>query len=64
MGSGGTVIEIDKDLCENTQTCEAVCPVEVFEIQDNQVLVVRPNDCTVCFKCVEMCPSGAINIEY
>lgn len=59
-----TTVEIDTDLCDNTQNCEAVCPTEVFEIRNGRVEVVRASDCTACFKCVEMCPAGAITVDY
>ncbi len=59
-----TVVEIDYEVCENTQSCEAVCAPGVFEIKGGVVAVVRPNECTACFKCVELCPSGAITIDY
>lgn len=60
----GNSVEIDFDLCDNTQNCEAVCPVAVFEIRDNRVEVVRASECTACFKCVEACPSGAVNVDF
>lgn len=59
-----STVEIDYDLCENSQNCEAVCPVDVFQIDNNKVLVVKPGECLLCFKCVEACPSGAIAIDY
>ena len=60
----GSTVEIDPELCENSQNCEAVCPVDVFEIQNDRIVIVRPNECTLCFKCVEACPAGAINVDY
>lgn len=58
------MVEIDDELCDNTQTCEAVCPVDVFEIKASRIVVVRPNACIACFKCVELCPSGAVTVDY
>jgi NAD-dependent dihydropyrimidine dehydrogenase PreA subunit len=60
----GTTVEIDPELCENNQNCEAVCPVDVFEIERGSVVVRRPNECTLCFKCVELCPSGAVSVDF
>ena len=57
-------IEIDSDLCKNNQYCEAVCPLGVLAIENNSVVIKQPLECTVCFKCVESCPSGAINLLY
>ena len=42
----GAVVEIDFDLCDNTQACEAVCPTTVFEILEGQVRVAQPDECT------------------
>lgn len=61
---GRAVIEIDTELCENTQACEAVCPFGVFEIVNGRIAVTSSGECTACFKCVESCPSGAIDIDY
>lgn len=57
-------VEIEYDLCENNQACEAVCPVDVFEIKDGRVLVVNAAECILCFKCVENCPGGAVTVDY
>jgi NAD-dependent dihydropyrimidine dehydrogenase PreA subunit len=60
----GTVVEIDFDLCDNTQACEAVCPAPVFELVDGRVAVVAASECVLCMKCVENCPSGAVSVEF
>ncbi len=64
MAMAGTVVEIDFDLCDNTQACEAVCPTSVFEILDGRVRVAEPSECTYCMKCVENCPAGAVTVDY
>lgn len=58
------IIEIDTDLCDNTQACEAVCPVAVFTIFEGRVVVTSPEHCTLCFKCMENCPAGAVTVDY
>ncbi len=57
-------VEIDTDICDNSQNCHAVCPEDVFEIQNGRVVIVRASDCTACFKCVEVCPAGAVTVDY
>ncbi len=56
-------VEIDSDLCENSQVCEAVCPEDVFVIDRGMISVASPAECTLCWKCVENCCSGAIRLE-
>lgn len=58
------IIEIDTDLCDNTQACEAVCPEPVFSVVEGRVQIVNRSVCTLCFKCMENCPSGAITVDY
>jgi NAD-dependent dihydropyrimidine dehydrogenase PreA subunit len=60
----GTKVRIERDLCENEQMCEAVCPEDVFRIDRGLVVVANPQECTICFKCLESCPSGAIELDY
>jgi len=60
----GTTVEIDYDLCDNTQACEAVCPADVFQVVDGRVAVSQPSECTICMKCVESCPAGAVNVDF
>ncbi|GAB4224128.1 MAG: hypothetical protein Kow0062_25330 [Acidobacteriota bacterium] len=57
------LVEIDADLCENTQACEAICPEDVFVIENGFVKVAAAADCILCWKCVENCTSGAIRLE-
>ena len=56
-------VTIDRDTCENNQFCFEVCPEEVFEIRNQLVVVVRPENCTYCWLCVHNCPTGAVSIE-
>lgn len=60
----GTVISIDTDLCENEQQCEAVCPENVFAIDRGIIVVANPSECTICFKCAEVCSNGAIELDF
>lgn len=56
------VVKIDYDLCDYTGVCTQVCPEEVLEFRNAQSLVVKPEQCTECWICVENCVSGAIEI--
>jgi NAD-dependent dihydropyrimidine dehydrogenase PreA subunit len=54
---------IDYDLCEASGVCESVCPDEVFENQNGRTEVVNAQACSLCWKCVENCSSGAIELD-
>ena len=58
------LVEIDRDLCDNTQACEAVCPEDVFIIENGFVEVAKPSECIECAKCMENCPAGAVTVDF
>ena len=51
---------IDYDKCKVQKTCIDVCPMDVFEEQDDKVVVVAPDECIGCKACEVQCPEGAI----
>lgn len=73
-------IEVDQDECIsplNCGECLRVCPAVVFlsapkfnekfrecSYDDFTVIVHNRPACTVCMKCVEVCPVDCIRIEY
>ena len=61
-GKKPSVIRIDYDLCEYTGVCSQVCPEDVHDFRNGQSIVIKPDDCTECWICVENCVSGAIEI--
>jgi len=54
---------IDFDLCEASGVCAEVCPDDVFEHKNQRTEVIKPELCSLCFKCVESCTSGAIELD-
>ncbi|WP_423793123.1 4Fe-4S binding protein [Methanocaldococcus indicus] len=59
------VIQINYDLCRGPDCAECVnnCPMEVFEIQGDKVVVAREEECTLCGVCKDVCPTNAIILE-
>ncbi len=54
---------VDEDKCEGCGECVDVCPVEVFELEDDVSKVVNGEECLGCESCVEVCEPGAITVE-
>jgi len=50
---------IDTEKCVSCGTCEAVCPVNVIELQDNTPILVR--NCIECGICYANCPAVSFN---
>lgn len=51
------------DKCTGCGECVDVCPVSVYELQNNKSVPVRAEDCIGCEACVEVCPVDAITVE-
>lgn len=49
--------DIDTDICTSCRSCEHVCKAECISITDH---VVDGSRCVTCFRCVDVCPEGAI----
>ncbi len=55
--------KIDESKCTGNGNCVAVCPNNVFELENGKSKVARPQDCTGCGLCVSNCPTEAITLE-
>ncbi len=53
---------IDKEKCKLCGECVDVCPVNVFEIDEEETRVANPADCLGCESCISVCPEEAITI--
>ncbi len=54
---------IDPKKCKQHGECVDVCPVNVFEAEDNEVVVANPADCLGCESCIAVCPEEAITLQ-
>ncbi|OGP49103.1 MAG: ferredoxin [Deltaproteobacteria bacterium RBG_13_43_22] len=57
------IVTVDTEKCVGDGNCVDVCPVQVFELQDNKAVLVNPDECLGCDSCVEVCETGAITIS-
>ena len=54
---------VSEDKCIGCGECVEVCPVNVYEMQNNKSVVVNAEECIGCESCVEVCPVEAIVVE-
>jgi len=55
-------VEVDLKKCNGCGECVDICPMEVFELQDNKSVPVKPEECIGCESCDEACEQEAITI--
>jgi len=56
-------VEVNAEKCVGCGECVEVCPVEVFELQDEKSVPVYAEECLGCESCIEVCEEGAITVE-
>ena len=56
-------VKIDYEACEDSRFCFEVCPEDVFVLRNSQIVVDNADNCTMCWLCVNNCPTGAVTIE-
>ena len=54
---------VDSEKCIGCGECVEVCPVEVFELEDEKAVAVNADECLGCESCVEVCEQEAITVE-
>ncbi len=54
--------EVDVEKCIGCEECVEICPVDVYEMQDEKSVPVNGEECLGCESCLEVCEQGAITI--
>jgi NAD-dependent dihydropyrimidine dehydrogenase PreA subunit len=54
--------EVDEDKCVGCGECVDVCPVDVYELQNEKSVPVNAEECIGCESCVEVCEHDAITV--
>ena len=55
-------IEVDKEKCIGCGECVDVCPVDVYEMNDEKSVPVNVEECIGCESCIEVCEQEAITV--
>ena len=55
-------VVVDKEKCVGCEECVNVCPVDVYEMQDEKSVPVNEEECIGCESCVDVCEQEAITV--
>jgi len=55
-------VTVDNDKCIGCGECVDICPVEVYELQDEKSVPVNAEECVGCESCIEVCEQEAIAV--
>ena len=55
-------VEVDQEKCIGCGECVDICPVEVYEMQNEKSVPVNAEECIGCESCIEVCDQEAITI--
>ena len=54
---------VDESKCVGCEECVEVCPVEVFEMQNEKSVPVNADECSGCETCLERCQMEAVWLD-
>lgn len=60
-----TNVIIDYEKCEgiNCAECVDVCPMEIFVIGEDRIIIQNTDQCSLCEVCMDICPNTAITVK-
>jgi len=56
-------VTVDNEKCVGCGECVDICPVEVYELQDEKSVPVNAEECVGCESCIEVCEQEAISVR-
>ncbi len=57
------VIILDELKCKACGECVSICPVEIYKLDGDRIVVGNTDECSNCQSCVSVCESEAISIS-
>ena len=55
-------VVVDEEKCIGCEECVNICPVDVYEMQNEKSVPVNAEECIGCESCVEVCEQDAITV--
>ena len=55
-------VVVDEEKCIGCEECVNICPVDVYEMQNEKSVPVNAEECIGCESCVEVCEQEAITV--
>ena len=56
------VIVIDEQKCNRCGECVTICPVEIYKLEGDRLVVGHTDECSGCQSCLSVCEPQAISI--
>ena len=56
-------IIVETEKCIGCGECVDICPMEVYELQDEKSVPVNAEECVGCESCIEVCEQEAITLR-
>ncbi len=54
--------EVNSEKCIGCGECIDICPVDVYELQNEKSVPVNAEECVGCDSCIEVCEHDAITV--
>ncbi|MEE9505753.1 MAG: 4Fe-4S binding protein, partial [Thermoplasmata archaeon] len=65
LAAGGSIAQVDEEVCVGCETCEAICPYGAIKVDDEKgKAVVTEALCKGCGSCASGCPERAITLRH
>jgi NAD-dependent dihydropyrimidine dehydrogenase PreA subunit len=55
--------DINRETCTGCRNCIAICPGDVYGMDDEKAAADRAEDCIECGACVVQCPTESIHLR-
>ena len=56
-------LKLDTEKCVGCGQCLAVCPHEVFSLENSKAEIADLDACMECGACAKNCPAGALDVK-